>query len=196
MQNSTIQILTDVFCKYIILLSIFIVNVKLREVMVLMTIGQRIQVLRKSKGLTQEQLANEVNISRQAVAKWETDVCQPNLDCLTQMSNLFKVSLDYLITGAESEYSKEQIQNIITTEKIFNKKKDIVLITVFILSALVFIGLFFYSLFEPLYMYQHYSFIWWYICVWTSTGLWFRIIVLLSVISMIFSLRLFLKRKK
>ena len=47
-----------------------------------MTVGERIQDLRKKKGFSQEKLAEYLNMSRQAVAKWEQNVCEPNLDCL------------------------------------------------------------------------------------------------------------------
>ena len=48
----------------------------------IMTVGERIQDLRKKKGFSQEKLAEYLNMSRQAVAKWEQNVCEPNLDCL------------------------------------------------------------------------------------------------------------------
>ena len=47
-----------------------------------MTVGERIQDLRKKKGFSQEKLAEYLNMSRQAVVKWEQNVCEPNLDCL------------------------------------------------------------------------------------------------------------------
>lgn len=64
-----------------------------------MTLGERIQSLRKEKGYTQEKLALHLNLSRQAVAKWEQNVCEPNLDSLVAMAELFEVDLNYLITG-------------------------------------------------------------------------------------------------
>ena len=68
-----------------------------------MTVGERIQDLRKKKGYTQEKLAAHLNLSRQAVAKWEQNACEPNLDCLVAMAELFEVDLDYLITGKASD---------------------------------------------------------------------------------------------
>lgn len=78
-----------------------------------MTIGERIQDLRKKKGYSQEKLATHLNMSRQAVAKWEQNVCEPSLDCLTSMADLFEVDLDYLIAGKVSEKIKKW-QKIIT----------------------------------------------------------------------------------
>ena len=68
-----------------------------------MTLGERIQELRKKKGYTQERLAEHLNLSRQAVAKWEQNACEPNLACLAAMAELFEVDLDYLITGKQKE---------------------------------------------------------------------------------------------
>ncbi len=55
--------------------------------------------LRKSKGLSQEQLAEELNVARQTVSKWETGQSTPDIEYLSQISDLFEVSTDYLIKG-------------------------------------------------------------------------------------------------
>lgn len=73
-----------------------------------MTVGERIQDLRKKKGYTQERLAAHLNLSRQAVAKWEQNACEPNLDCLVAMAELFEVDLDYLIAGKASDNATEK----------------------------------------------------------------------------------------
>ena len=62
-----------------------------------MTLGEKIQSLRKQHGLSQEQLADTLNVSRQAVSKWETDESQPDIDRLVEISGMFNVSTDYLI---------------------------------------------------------------------------------------------------
>ena len=51
-----------------------------------MTLGQRIQELRKRAGLTQEQLAEQLGVTRQAVSKWESDNGVPELDALIALS--------------------------------------------------------------------------------------------------------------
>jgi transcriptional regulator with XRE-family HTH domain len=73
-----------------------------------MTVGERIQDLRKKKGYTQEKLAAHLILSRQAVAKWEQNACEPNLDCLVAMAELFEVDLDYLIAGKASDNATEK----------------------------------------------------------------------------------------
>ena len=59
--------------------------------------------LRKQSGLSQEELASELNISRQSVSKWEQAQSIPDLDKIIQLSTFFNVSTDYLI--------KDEIEN-------------------------------------------------------------------------------------
>ena len=59
-------------------------------------IGKQIQHYRKQKGLTQEQLAGLLNISNQAVSKWELDQSCPDIQLLPQLADLFEVTLDTL----------------------------------------------------------------------------------------------------
>lgn len=64
-----------------------------------MTLGERICVLRTARGLSQSDLAEALEVSRQSVSKWETDASVPDLDRLVGMSRLFQVSLDQLVLG-------------------------------------------------------------------------------------------------
>ena len=66
-----------------------------------MTIADRIQSLRKSKGMSQEELADAVGVSRQAVSKWESEQATPDLDKVVIMSDSFEVTTDYLLKGIE-----------------------------------------------------------------------------------------------
>ena len=66
-----------------------------------MTIADRIQNLRKSKGMSQEELADAVGVSRQAVSKWESEQATPDLDKVVIMSDIFEVTTDYLLKGIE-----------------------------------------------------------------------------------------------
>jgi transcriptional regulator with XRE-family HTH domain/predicted membrane protein len=61
------------------------------------TLGKRIAALRKEKGLTQEQLAEKVGVSPQAVSKWENDVSCPDITLLPLLADLFGVSVDELL---------------------------------------------------------------------------------------------------
>ena len=67
-----------------------------------MTMGERITALRKGRGMTQEQLAEKLSVSRQSVSKWELDQATPEVGCAVALCDLFGVSLDYLIRGMEA----------------------------------------------------------------------------------------------
>ena len=70
-----------------------------------MSLGQNIYRLRNEKGMSQSELAEALNVSRQSISKWETDGSVPELDKLLSLSSLFGVSLDELVKGsADSEY--------------------------------------------------------------------------------------------
>lgn len=62
-----------------------------------MSLGQNLQFLRKRDNITQEQLAEALEVSRQSVSKWESDTTYPEMDKLLQLANLFHCSLDDLV---------------------------------------------------------------------------------------------------
>ena len=66
-----------------------------------MNISDRIQSLRKAKGITQEQLADAVGVSRQAVSKWEAEQSMPDLERVVAMAEYFDVTTDYILRGIE-----------------------------------------------------------------------------------------------
>lgn len=68
-----------------------------------MNFETRLYELRKKAGLSQEELANLVGVSRQAVQKWEAGTSRPDVDNLTALAGYFNVTLDWLITGCEAE---------------------------------------------------------------------------------------------
>ena len=67
-----------------------------------MTIGKRIAHFRKEKGLTQEELAQHMGVSPQAVSKWENDQTCPDISALPKLSRLFGVTVDELLEGREA----------------------------------------------------------------------------------------------
>lgn len=67
-----------------------------------MTIGEKIIELRKKYKYTQEQLANQVDVSRQTLSNWESDITSPDLKQASTIAKIFKVSLDDL-TDNETE---------------------------------------------------------------------------------------------
>ena len=66
-------------------------------------IANKLQKLRKDKGLTQEQLASELGVTRQAVSKWERAESSPDTDNLIRLSKLYEVSLDELLSTEDSD---------------------------------------------------------------------------------------------
>ena len=66
-----------------------------------MNVADRIYELRKEKGMSQEELANELGVSRQAVSKWESEKSTPDIENISELCNLFEVSANYLLNGEE-----------------------------------------------------------------------------------------------
>ena len=59
--------------------------------------SEKLQLIRKNRGLTQEELAEKLSVSRQAVAKWESGQVYPEITNFIQISNLFNATIDYLV---------------------------------------------------------------------------------------------------
>ena len=68
-----------------------------------MEFRERLYQLRKGRGISQEELANAVGVSRQAVQKWEAGASTPDLNNLSALAGYFSVTLDYLVQGVEPE---------------------------------------------------------------------------------------------
>lgn len=67
-----------------------------------MTLGEKLKSARKNVGLTQEQLAEKLLVSRQAITKWEADKGMPDIENLRQLSKLLNISIDYLLDSGET----------------------------------------------------------------------------------------------
>lgn len=74
-----------------------------------MALSEKLYELRKKGGLSQEQLAEQLGVSRQAISKWESGKANPESDTLISISKFFNVTLDYLMK--EDDYSGPQIEN-------------------------------------------------------------------------------------
>lgn len=81
-----------------------------------MTIGEKIRQLRKGKGLTQDAVVSALEISRQAITKWESNQSSPSTDNLVKLAALFDVSLEELVdvkryqTPALEEYAFQKLE--------------------------------------------------------------------------------------
>ena len=88
-----------------------------------MNISQKILLQRKKKGISQEDLANALNVSRQAVSKWESSQSVPDMDKIVALSSYFNITTDYLlkdeietIDGADSYSSKNVDMQMLNKE--------------------------------------------------------------------------------
>lgn len=93
-----------------------------------MKLGEKLLYLRKRKGLSQEQLASEVTVSRQAISKWELGESMPDTENVVQLTKIFDVSADFLLnddigipTGAGGS---EKTENDIVHTMLENELKD------------------------------------------------------------------------
>ena len=71
-----------------------------------MEFNNKLYELRKKKGLSQEELANRLNVSRQTISKWEVGDSTPDMEKLAAISELFQVSLDELVLDKVPEPEK------------------------------------------------------------------------------------------
>lgn len=80
-----------------------------------MEFNEKLQALRKQKGLTQEELADALYVSRTAVSKWESGRGYPSIDTLKDISAFFNITIDELLSGGEllniAENDNKQKQN-------------------------------------------------------------------------------------
>ena len=94
-----------------------------------LTLGQKIAARRKLLGMSQENLAESLGISRQAISKWEADACVPEIDKLIALSKLYSVSIGWLL-GIEDEttshggFSEEQLYTVEELLKKHQKPKQ------------------------------------------------------------------------
>ena len=67
-----------------------------------MTLGEKLQRLRKARGMSQEELAAQMGVSRQAVSRWELNIALPDTENVVRLSELFGVTTDYLLKQQEA----------------------------------------------------------------------------------------------
>jgi len=68
-----------------------------------MNLSEKILKLRKSKGMSQDELGEKLNVSRQSVSKWESGQVTPELDKIIKIANIFDVTTDYLLMPSETD---------------------------------------------------------------------------------------------
>ena len=112
-----------------------------------MTFGEKLSKLRKEKNYTQEQLAELLGVSRQAVSKWEADAAYPQTETLIEIGKLFDCSMDYLLKdeitdktavrdGILYEHMKRTYEKLIT-EPNKSRAKRILKIAAIVLAVIL-----------------------------------------------------------
>ena len=72
-----------------------------------MTFGEKLQALRQHAGMSQDTLAERLNVSRQAVSRWERDETMPETDKVVALADIFGVTTDYLLRPEEQQAPSE-----------------------------------------------------------------------------------------
>ena len=86
-----------------------------------MSFGTRLQALRHRHGITQEAFAQELNVSRQAVSKWEQGVSSPDTERLIQLAEILGTEVEYLATGTHPEPGSVVLNIVETVERVEEK---------------------------------------------------------------------------
>ncbi len=115
-----------------------------------MNLAEKLIALRKQNNLTQMDLAEKLNVSRQAVSRWEVGSVKPNMDSLKVLSELYGVTIDYLLNDADTDYVKvEKTQAAVYADPVTKedtKKRRTVFVYVILLMAIIIViicGIFF-----------------------------------------------------
>lgn len=109
-----------------------------------MSLGEKLLKLRKKKGLSQEEVADILHVTRQTISKWETDQSMPDFDKVVPICNLYEISTEELFHDEVStprEVEEVRIENT-TTYQNYNRKKALfttVAVMLYILSVVVII---------------------------------------------------------
>lgn len=108
-----------------------------------MGLGNKILTFRKKENITQEELAEKLNVTRQTISKWELEETAPDIEQAKQLAQIFKVSLDELVDNDVKDLLIEKVSN---TEKLAGmiikimKVGGIILFTLFIIDIIIFLS--------------------------------------------------------
>ena len=90
-----------------------------------MTLGERLTDLRKKKGLSQEEVAEKLNVTRQTVSKWELDQSTPDFDKIVPICKLYNITSEELLTVRKVDSNNDNMEYNLMTEEEINKKSAI-----------------------------------------------------------------------
>lgn len=100
-----------------------------------MDLGERLFELRKSKNLTQDEVAEKLKVTRQTVSKWETNQSTPDFDKIVPLCELFEIGVEELLTGKKPEETQEE--KVLTKQEVKEKSAKVVSSSVFIYIAAI-----------------------------------------------------------
>lgn len=109
-----------------------------------MEIGNKIIKLRKRDKLSQEQLADRLNVTRQTISNWELNVTKPDIVQMKKISKLFNISIDELLDNDVNSMVRKKITNIEKMAKTNNKNTKIIIITLYLMIMIFLIGVIIY----------------------------------------------------
>lgn len=105
-----------------------------------MSIGEKLLDLRKSKHLSQEEVADQLNVSRQTISKWETDQSMPDFDKIVPLCELYGISADELLMMEKKEKNmktEELEESTISTQDDKNQRKKAIGISLSVLTYFI-----------------------------------------------------------
>lgn len=124
-----------------------------------MDFSEKILSLRKSRGLTQEQLAEKLNVSRQSVSKWESGQAIPELETIVALCRVFDITTDYLLKPSEmdelsikTEMLEKQQQQLLIREQRYKRIFTCIMYSLgiyLLFFAVYFIGHFYFEIWNP-----------------------------------------------
>lgn len=124
-----------------------------------MDFSEKILSLRKSRGLTQEQLAEKLNVSRQSVSKWESGQAIPELETIVALCRVFDITTDYLLKPSEmdelsikTEMLEKQQQQLLIREQRYKRIFTCIMYSLGIylfFFAVYMIGHFYFKIWNP-----------------------------------------------
>ena len=109
-----------------------------------MDLGERLFELRKSKNLTQDEVAEKLKVTRQTVSKWETNQSTPDFDKIVPLCELFEIGVEELLTGKkpeETQKGEQKTENneekVLTKQEVKEKSAKVVSSSIFIYIAAI-----------------------------------------------------------
>jgi len=124
-----------------------------------MEFSEKLIALRKGRDLTQEQLAEQLNVSRQSISKWESGQVIPEVEKIVELSKAFNVTLDYLLKPSEidelsvkTDMLEQQQKQLLSRERTRTKIYENILYSVaiyLVFFAVYFIGHFYFEIGNP-----------------------------------------------